>query len=200
MAIKVVGLTGGIGSGKSAVADLFAELGVALVDTDAVSRSLTGPDGEAMGSLAATFGGAYVLPDGALDRGAMRRLVFSDPAARLRLEAILHPMIMVHSTRALQQAHGPYAMLVVPLLFETTRYLPMVLRSLVVDCDEEFQLQRVVRRSGLAVAEVRSIMAAQMQRSERIARADDIIENNGTLDELKLQVEDKHRYYLEILR
>lgn len=200
MAIKVVGLTGGIGSGKTAVADLFATHGVAVVDTDQVSRRLTGPEGEAMGSLAATFGAGYVLPDGSLDRVAMRHLVFSDPAARTRLEGILHPMIMVHSTRALQQAQGPYAMLVVPLLFETTRYLPMVLRSLVVDCEEETQLQRVVRRSGLPAEEVRAIMAAQIPRSERIARADDIIENNGTLDDLKLQVEVKHRYYHGILR
>lgn len=200
MAIKVVGLTGGIGSGKSVVAELFAAHGVAIVDTDVVSRRLTGIDGAAMGSLAASFGEQYVLPDGSLDRTAMRHLVFSDKAARVRLEGILHPMIMVHSTRELQQAQGPYAMLVVPLLFETTRYLPMVLRSLVVDCSEEIQLQRVMPRSGLSADEVRAIMAAQIPRSERIARADDIIENNGTLDELRLQVEVKHRYYHEILR
>jgi len=200
MAIKVVGLTGGIGSGKSVVAELFAAHGVAIVDTDVVSHRLTGIDGAAMGSLAASFGEQYVLPDGSLDRTAMRHLVFADKTARVRLEGILHPMIMVHSTRELQQAQGPYAMLVVPLLFETTRYLPMVLRSLVVDCSEETQLQRVVPRSGLSVDEVRAIMAAQIPRSERIARADDIIENNGTLDELRLQVEVKHRYYHEILR
>jgi dephospho-CoA kinase len=199
MAIKVIGLTGGIGSGKSTVADLFAEQGAAIVDTDQVSRRLTGPDGEAMGSLAAAFGGAFVLPDGSLDREAMRQLVFSDVAARVRLEGILHPMIMMHGSRALQQAQGPYAMLVVPLLFETARYQPLVKRSLVVDCNEEVQLQRVVERSHLSVEEARAIMAAQMPRSERCARADDIIENNGSLDQLRLQVEEKHRYYLEIL-
>jgi dephospho-CoA kinase len=199
MAIKVIGLTGGVGSGKSTVADLFAEHGVAIVDTDLVSRRLTGPDGEAMGSLAAAFGAEFVRVDGSLDRAAMRQLVFSDVAARTRLEGILHPMIMMHGTRELQQAQGPYAMLVVPLLFETARYQPLVMRSLVVDCDEQVQLQRVVRRSHLSADEAHAIMAAQMSRRERCARADDIIENNGSLDELRLQVEVKHRYYLEIL-
>jgi len=200
MAIKVVGMTGGIGSGKSSVADLFAAQGVAVVDTDVIARRLTGPDGEAMGTLSVAFGPEYVLADGSLDRVAMRHRVFSDPLARMRLEGVLHPMIMVHSMRELQQVHGPYALLVVPLLFESQRYLPLVARTLVVDCSETVQLERVMRRSGLAASEVHAIMAAQMPRAARIARADDIIENNGTLDELRLQVEVKHRYYHAILR
>jgi len=200
MAIKVVGMTGGIGSGKSSVADLFAAQGVAVVDTDVIARRLTGPDGEAMGTLSVAFGAEYVLADGSLDRVAMRHRVFSDPLARMRLEGVLHPMIMVHSMRELQQVHGPYALLVVPLLFESQRYLPLVARTLVVDCSETVQLERVMRRSGLAASEVHAIMAAQMPRAARIARADDIIENNGTLDELRLQVEVKHRYYHAILR
>lgn len=199
MAIKVVGLTGGIGSGKSAAADLFAGLGVAVVDTDVVSRRLTGPGGEAMGPLAAAFGDGYVTGDGALDRAAMRRRVFADPLARMRLEGILHPMILVHSLRELQQAQGPYAMLVVPLLFECERYLALVARKLVIDCDETVQLARVMRRNGMAEAEVRAIMAAQLPRAQRVALADDIIVNNGSLDALRLQVEEKHRYYHAIL-
>jgi dephospho-CoA kinase len=200
MAIKVVGLTGGIGSGKSVVADLFALHGVPIVDTDVISRRLTGPDGEAMGTLAAAFGIEYVQEDGGLNRTAMRKRIFSDPLARMRLEGILHPMIMVHSMRELQQVHGPYAMLVVPLLFESQRYLSLVSRSLVVDCDEALQLERVMKRSGLSAEDARAMMAAQMARAQRVALADDIIENNGTLVDLRLQVEVKHRYYHAILR
>ena len=200
MAIKVVGLTGGIGSGKSAVAGMFAELDIKVVDTDDISRRLTGPGGDAMGPLASAFGAEYLTADGALDRCAMRKRAFSDPLARMKLEGILHPMIMVHSLRELQQAQGPYAMLVVPLLFESERYLALVARSLLVDCGEALQIERVTRRSGLTVAEVRAIMAAQLSRGERLARADDIIENNGSLDDLRLQVEAKHRYYHAILR
>jgi len=199
MAIKVVGLTGGIGSGKSAVADLFAGQGITVVDTDVISRRLTGPDGEAMGPLRQAFGAEYVLADGSMNRTAMRERVFADPAARQRLEAVLHPMIMVHSMRLLQQAQGPYAMLVVPLLFESQRYLALISRSLLVDCDESLQIDRVVRRSGLSVEQVRAIMSAQMPRAERQSRADDIILNEGSLDDLRLQVEEKHRYYHAIL-
>jgi dephospho-CoA kinase len=200
MAITVVGITGGIGSGKSAAADMFAQLGVPLVDTDVIARQLTGPDGEAMGTLAAAFGAEYVREDGGLDRVAMRKRVFGDPLARMRLEGILHPMIMVHSMRELQQAQGPYAMLVVPLLFESRRYLALVARALVIDCDEALQVRRVMARSGLSAAEVRAMMAAQMPQAQRLAQADDIIVNNGTLDDLRLQVEVKHRYYHAILR
>ncbi|BEV73347.1 MULTISPECIES: dephospho-CoA kinase [unclassified Paludibacterium] len=199
MAIKVVGLTGGIGSGKSAAADLFAGLGVVVVDTDVISRRLTGPDGEAMAPLRQAFGAECVLPDGSLNRVAMRQQVFADPQARARLEAILHPMIMVHGMRQLQQAQGAYALLVVPLLFESQRYLTLISRSLLIDCDESLQVARVAQRSGLSDTEVRAIMAAQMSRAERQARADDIIHNNGSLDDLRLQVEEKHRYYHAIL-
>jgi len=200
MAIKVVGLTGGIGSGKSAVADMFAAHGIEVVDTDVISRWLTGPDGEAMGTLEQAFGADYLLPDRSLNRLAMRARVFSDPQARLRLEGILHPMIMVHSMRALQQAQGPYAVLVVPLLFENQRYLPLVARKLVVDCDENVQRERVMCHRGLDAEQVDAIIATQMSRAQRVALADDIIENNGSLDDLRLQVAGKHRYYHEILR
>ncbi|TDR76747.1 dephospho-CoA kinase [Paludibacterium purpuratum] len=199
MAIKVVGLTGGIGSGKSAAADFFAGLGVTVVDTDVISRRLTEPEGEAMGPLAQAFGPDFVQADGALNRVAMRQLVFADPQARQRLEAILHPMIMVHGMRLLQKAQGAYALLVVPLLFESQRYLALVARSLLIDCDETMQVERVAQRSGLQVEEIRAIMAAQMPRAERVSRADDIIRNNGSLDDLRLQVEEKHRYYHAIL-
>ncbi|OWY37606.1 dephospho-CoA kinase [Xenophilus sp. AP218F] len=196
MAIKVVGLTGGIGSGKSAASERFAELGAAVVDTDLIAHQLTGPGGAAMPDIVAAFGGEAATPDGALDRAAMRRKVFADPASRQRLEAILHPLIFDESRRQLRQADAPYAMLVVPLLFESSRYLPLLDRTLVVDCSEQTQLQRVMSRSGLDEAAVRAIMAAQLPRERRRGLADDVIDNNGGLGELMLQVDAKHGYYL----
>lgn len=198
MAIKVVGLTGGMGSGKSAVADLFSQHHIVIVDTDKIARTLTGPEGEAMGTLSAAFGETYILADGSLNRPAMRQHIFSDNNARLRLEAILHPLIMVHSMRQLQRALGPYALLVVPLLFETKRLLPLVARTLNIDCREELQIQRVLTRSGLDISQIQAIMAAQCSRAARNALADDIIDNNGGLDDLKRQVAQKHHYYKKI--
>jgi dephospho-CoA kinase len=194
--VKVVGLTGGIGSGKSTVADLFAERGVPVVDTDAISHALTDPGGAAMPAIVAAFGPAVRAEDGSLDRATMRKLVFDNPDERRKLEAILHPLIMAESRRALESASGPYALLVVPLLFENPPYLELVERTLVVDCDEKVQIARVMERSRLSEETVRAIMAAQLPRAERLARADDVIDNSDELDALTLQVETKHRYYL----
>ncbi|RMC98852.1 dephospho-CoA kinase [Aquitalea palustris] len=196
MPIDIVGLTGGIGSGKSAAAAHFATLGVPVVDTDVIAHALTAADGAAMPLLAAAFGSQVVAESGALDRAAMRALAFADPANRRRLESILHPLIRAESVRQLDVARGPYALLVVPLLFENPDYLALVRRSLLVDCAEEVQLARVQARSGLTADAVRAIMAAQMPRVQRLARADDVIDNDGSLAALQLQVEAKHQYYL----
>ena len=196
MSINVVGLTGGIGSGKTAAANHFAALGVAVVDTDLIAHQLTGPDGAAMPAIAASFGAGVVATNGALDRSRMRELVFADESCRSRLEAVLHPLIHAESVRQLELASGPYAVLVVPLLFESPDYLPLLQRSLLVDCPEELQLQRVQARSGLSADAVRAIMAAQMTRAQRLALADDVIDNGGSLAALQLQVEAKHQYYL----
>lgn len=197
----IVGLTGGIGSGKSAVADLFAAHGVVVVDTDAVAHELTGAGGAAMPAIVAAFGESVRLPEGVLDRAAMRRLVFSDPDARQRLEGILHPMIrreaLARCERALSQ-HSPYVILAVPLLVESGAYRQSVRHVLVVDCEESAQIERVMARSGLTAAEARRIMSAQAARAERRAAADDIIDNNGDLTALVPQVEALHRRYLAL--
>ena len=198
----IVGLTGGIGSGKSTVADRLAAFGAALVDTDVIAHQLTGAQGAAMGEIAAAFGPTVVRDDGALDRAAMRRLVFSDPAAKDRIEAILHPQIRRESeVRCRSAAAAPYVLLVVPLLVESTAsasYRQRVDRILVVDCDEATQVSRVVARSGLSPAEVRAIMATQASRAERLAVADDVVFNGGDLDGLNAQLIALHRRYLDL--
>ena len=197
-----VGLTGGIGSGKSTVADKLAGLGAALVDTDVIAHRLTGAGGAAMGEIAAAFGPSVVRDDGALDRAAMRRLVFSDPAAKKRIEAILHPLIRSESEALCRSATAsPYVLLVVPLLVEadvSASYRQRVDRILVVDCDEATQVARVVARSGLSPVEVRAIMATQASRAERLAVADDVVFNGGGLDELDPQLIALHRRYLDL--
>lgn len=196
----VVGLTGGIGSGKSAVAALFAELGADVVDTDAIAHELTGRGGAAIGPIREAFGDSVITPEGALDRPAMRRLVFSEPAAKRRLEAILHPMIRGEADLRCVSAQGTYVVLVVPLLVETGSYRGRVDRILVVDCAEATQVARTMARSGLSEAEVRSIMAVQAGREARLAAADDLIDNDGGLDALRAQVEALHRRYLDAAR
>ena len=184
----VVGLTGGIGSGKSAAAAAFAALGAAVVDTDAIAHELTGPDGAAMAVLREAFGPAVATPEGALDRARMRALAFADPAARGRLEATLHPMIRDLSAQRCRVATSPYVILAVPLLVESGSYRERCDRIAVVDCPEALQVARVMARSGLGEAEVRAIMAAQASRAERLAAADDVIVNDAGLDELRARV------------
>ena len=198
----VVGLTGGIGSGKSVVADLFAAHGAPIIDTDAIAHALTTPDGVAMPAIQAEFGNGVVGADGSLDRAAMRAMVFADPAARMRLEAILHPMIRAESDRRLleSQARSPYAILMVPLLIESGDYRTRVSRVAVVDCTEATQVARVMSRNGLARSEIERILAAQATRTERLAAADDVIDNNGALAELHPRIEQLHRQYLELSR
>lgn len=194
----VVGLTGGIGSGKSAAADGFGALGAAVVDTDLIAHQLTAAGGAAIPALREAFGSAVVTPGGALDRAAMRERVFNDPAERLRLEELLHPLIRRESDRQCAGADAPYVILVVPLLVESGSYAGRCKRICVVDVPEEVQLERVMRRSGLSAQRVRSIMAAQASREARRAVADDIIDNGGDLARLQAQVEALHRLYLAL--
>ena len=200
----IVGLTGGIGSGKSAVADLFAGRGVAVIDTDAIAHALTAPGGAAMSGIRAEFGAGVSSADGALDRAAMRAIVFADPAARKRLEAILHPMIRSESERQLlassTNANCSYAILMVPLLIESGDYRKRVDRIAVVDCAEATQIARVMRRNGLAPNEIQRILAAQATRAERLAAADDVIDNDGDLAALPPQIERLHVHYLAFSR
>jgi len=189
--VPVIGLTGGIGSGKSAAADGFAACGAAIVDTDRIAHELTAAGGAALAPLLDAFGPAILQEDGALDRGAMRRLVFADATQRKRLESILHPLIRQESDRQVNRAaetNAPYVVLVVPLLVESGNYRERVQRVVVVDCDESLQIARVMARNGLSEAEVRAILRAQISREARLAAADDVIDNSGDMANLKRQV------------
>jgi dephospho-CoA kinase len=195
-----VGLTGGIGSGKSEVSSLFGKLGAAVVDTDEISHALTAPAGAAIAAIRERFGPGFVAADGGLDRARMRNLVFSDPAAREKLEAILHPLIRERTRAAAAGARAPYVVLVVPLLFETGACLDLVKRVLVVDCEEDEQVRRVAARSGITAGEIRRIMAAQLPRAERLKRADDVLDNSGDLETLRDRVAQLHGKYLDLAR
>jgi dephospho-CoA kinase len=193
----VVGLTGGIGSGKSAAAEEFARLGATVVDADAIAHELTGEHGAALPEVERLFGKEFVR-EGRMDRERMRRRVFADPEAKRRLEALLHPLIRAESKRRIAAAGGPYVVHVVPLLLESRDYRARVDRVLVVDCPESLQIARVRRRSGLAEDEVRRIIASQIQRESRLAAADDVIDNSGTLSALQHRVRELDRRYREL--
>ena len=190
-----VGLTGGIGSGKTTVAGRLARLGAAVVDTDEIARALTAPGGEAIARLREAFGARFIASDGALDRGAMRQLVFEDARAKDELEAILHPAIRAAADRALEAAHGDYVLVVVPLLYETRGFLGRVARTLVVDCSEALQAERTIARSGLDAGQVQAIMRAQWPRWRRLQAADDVIWNGGEAAALDPQCERLHAAY-----
>lgn len=192
-----VGLTGGIGSGKTLVADMFAALGAAVIDTDQIAHQLSAPQGAAIPLLTAEFGAEFITAEGALDRARMRALAFAEPAARQRLEAILHPLIRIATEDAAAGATGPYRMFVVPLLVESGSWKSRIDRLLVVDCPESLQVERVMRRSGLDEVQVRAIMAAQASRQQRLAVADDVIANDGDAAALTPQVERLHAFYLQ---
>jgi dephospho-CoA kinase len=195
-----VGLTGGIGSGKSTVADLFAGLGATVVDADQLAHQLTAPGGEAIEPIRAAFGSEYIDPHGALDRARMRDRIFSDADAKQALESILHPLIRVETDRRAAQAAGEYVILMIPLLIETGDPHARCDRVLVVDCPEALQIQRVMARSKLGRAAVEAIMAAQVSRDERLRRADDVIDNSGTPESLRPQVERLHVSYRMLAR
>jgi dephospho-CoA kinase len=184
-----IGLTGGIGSGKSTVAATFGQLGATLIDTDAIARRLTGPSGDAMPALRRVFGDAVAASDGALDREAMRALAFSDPAAKQRLEAVLHPLIGAEAERQAAQASGAMVVFDVPLLAESRRWRERVDRVLVVDCSEATQIDRVVQRPGWSRDAARRVIASQASRAARRAIADAVIFNEGlSLDALDAAV------------
>lgn len=195
----VIGLTGGIGSGKSAVADLLAAQGAAIVDTDAIAHELTRAGGAAIEPLRRLLGDDCIGTDGAMDRKKVRELVFKDPEAKRTLEGVLHPMIRATSQRNIAAAHGaPYVVHVVPLLIESPDYRSRVQRVLVVDCPEEIQIERVRRRSGLTRDEVLRIIAAQVPRARRLAAADDVIDNSGPLEGLRAPVLALHQRYVAL--
>jgi dephospho-CoA kinase len=192
----VVGLTGGIGSGKSAAAAEFARLGAAVVDTDQIAHELTARGGLALAEIRKVFGDRAIGRDGAMDREAMREVVFSDPQARRKLEGILHPLIRAESERRIGAARAPYVVYVVPLLVESGDYARRVDRVLVVDAPEEAQVARV-RTRGLAEDRIRSIIRSQVTRAERLKAADDVIDNGGSLEALRNQAAALHEKYLQ---
>ncbi|KVR54429.1 dephospho-CoA kinase [Burkholderia ubonensis] len=192
-----VGLTGGIGSGKTTVADLFAARGASIVDTDLIAHRITAPGGLAMPAIEQAFGPDFVAADGSLDRAKMRALIFSDDAARRRLEAITHPLIRTETDREGREARGAYVMFVVPLLVESGSWKSRVDRVLVVDCDVETQIARVMRRNRFTREQVEAIIARQATRDARLAAADDVIVNDATTpDALAAQVDALHQRYL----
>ncbi len=193
-----VGLTGGIASGKTSAAKRFEELGAAVVDTDAIAHELTRPGSAAMAQIGRAFGPAFVAPDGSLERAKMRQLVFSDPQARSKLEAILHPLIREQARARVAATQQPYVIVVVPLLLETGAYRDLVQRVLVVDCSEEQQVERAMQRTRLEEEQVRAILAAQLPRAERLKRADDVIDNSGDVETMRRQVDAMHAKYLTL--
>ena len=193
----MVGLTGGIGSGKTAAADLFASLGAGVIDTDAIAHELTGPGGAGIPAIAARFGQDVIAADGRLDRGRMREIAFADAKARKDLEEILHPLIRAESRRLVEESTAPYVVLVVPLLVESDTYRTTVNRVAVVDCSRETQIARTMARSALDRAQVERIMSAQVAREARLAAADDVIDNDGPRENLQPQVQRLHREYLQ---
>lgn len=193
----IVGLTGGIGCGKTTVSRIFAELGAVIIDTDEIAHSLTQPGGLAMPEISRAFGENYIDQNGAMDRSRMRELVFNDTDAKSRLEAILHPLIYQAVIAAVaSRPDAAYILLIVPLLIETRRYLDMVQRILVVDCDEQQQTSRVIARSGLSEDAVQRIMCNQATRQQRLQFADDVILNQDSLEFTRQQVTELHRLYL----
>lgn len=194
-----IGLTGGIGCGKSTVAALLQKLGACIIDSDAISHQLTQAAGAAIEPIRNAFGADYIDTGGALDRVRMRHLIFSDNAAKKRLEDILHPLIRTQMLAQIQAAsNAPYFLLVVPLLFETASYQKLIQRSLVVDCTEATQIARTMQRSGMNEQEVRAIMAQQIARTERLRLADDIISNDKNMDALLQQAEALHQSYMAL--
>lgn len=193
-----IGLTGGIGSGKTSVSDIFSELGVPVIDTDLVARQLTARDGAALPGIRSAWGESVMRPDGELDRDALRRRIFAAPEERRRLEAILHPLIRRQVVAELAALDAPYVVVVIPLLVETGNYRELLDRVLVVDCPESLQLERVRARSGLSAEDVSAIISAQADRSSRIAAADDVIANAANSRSLREQVLSLDAKYREI--
>lgn len=195
----IIGLTGGIGSGKSTVADLFAEFGIDLVDADQAARDVVKPGTKALADIESHFGSDVIRSDGSLDRPALRKIVFADQQQRLWLENLLHPLINEQLRWQLQRCQSPYCLLVSPLLLETDQH-KLTQRVLVIDVSEETQLKRTLQRDGSNEATVRGIIAAQIDRVRRLQAADDIIDNEVSLEQLKQRVKALHDEYLQLAK
>lgn len=194
----IVGLTGGIGSGKTLVANHFAELGATVIDTDLIAHQLTAPNGAAISAIKAVFGESMLGEDGALDRAKMRHLVFSDSSSKQKLEALIHPLIRQHVAEQINKANGDYVIVVVPLLVERGNW--EVARILVVDCAEETQIKRVMKRNNFDKELIKSIMAHQATRSQRLAAAHDVVLNVGEFSETIPQIHQLHQLYLSLAK
>ncbi|WP_420910981.1 dephospho-CoA kinase [Venatoribacter cucullus] len=195
----VLGLTGGIGSGKSAASDYFAKLGIVVVDADIVAREVVEPGQPAWQAIREHFGPEVLQADGSLNRAWLRQKVFAEPAERQWLEQQTHPRIRDSIIRQLQQAQSPYAILSSPLLFESGQ-AQLTARTLLIDVPEDVQLQRASARDGNDAEQIRRIMAAQLSRQERRARADDLVDNSGSLEQLYAQLQGLHERYLNYAR
>ncbi|WP_293600941.1 dephospho-CoA kinase [Polynucleobacter sp. 39-46-10] len=196
-----IGLTGGIGSGKTAVSDLLGKLGAGVIDTDLISHQITAPGGKAIPLITKEFGADFIDPQGALDRPKMRALVFADSNARQALEKITHPLIQQETAKQafeLAKSGAPYLVFVVPLLIESGSWVNLIDYLIVVDCPEETQIQRVMHRSNMTRLDVENILKAQTSRKVRLAAANAVIENQGSLDELKSEVLKLHQELLKI--
>jgi dephospho-CoA kinase len=193
----IIGITGGIGSGKSAASDYLGSRGITVVDADQVSRQVVEPGQPALEQIRTQFGDQVLQADGTLDRAALREIVFADPEQRKSLEAITHPAIAREMQRQLQASRSPYTILVSPLLLETDQY-HLVDRILLVDVPESVQVERTARRDGVPGDQVRHIMAAQMDRADRRRRADDIVVNDGSLEDLHARLDELHERYLDL--
>jgi dephospho-CoA kinase len=196
----IIGLTGGIGCGKSTVTKFFAAKGADIIDTDKIAHELTLPEGKAIDIIKETFGSELIAENGSLDRNKMRKLVFSDKIFRHKLEAILHPLIYHEVVRRINLTTSPYIIIVIPLLLETTAFQKLIHQILVIDCAESLQISRTIARSKLNEQEVRAIMAAQITREERLKQANDIIVNDQDLDYLQKQVKLLHLKYLTLAK
>ncbi len=199
--IPLIGLTGGIGSGKTAVSNLLGELGAGIIDTDLISHQITAPGGEAIPMIAKAFGDDFIDSQGALIRSKMRTLVFEDIKARELLEQITHPLIQqetVKQAMKLAKSGVPYLVFVVPLLIESGSWVKVIDYLVVVDCPEESQIQRVMHRNNMTRVEVENILKAQTSRNTRLAAANSVIENQGKLDELKSAASKLHQQLLKI--
>lgn len=193
----VVALTGGIGSGKSTAAAIFAELGVPITDLDVISHALTAANQPLLQDIKANFGSRFINADGALDRSAMRELVFNNVHAREKLNAILHPAIYMQAIQQLaQQTDAPYQILAIPLLFESPRYMPHINRILMIDCDEQTQIARVKSRSNLPEADIIKIIHAQTGRKKQLSLANDVVVNDGDMEKLRGQIVKIHQKYI----
>lgn len=193
-----VGLTGGIGSGKSTASQYFSQFGAQIIDTDAIAKRLTEKDQPALEKVREEFPRNLFTDDGKLDRRKMRALIFSDARAKKVLEAILHPLIKQEVIHAMRTSTSAYQIVVVPLLFETNDYRELVTRALVIDCDEATQRQRAMAYHHLSLAQASAIMATQLPRQQRLAYADDVLYNNGGLEDLRIAVATLHQKYLQL--